>query len=131
MNIKQIVNNLTLRNKILLIVGPLFLVLIVLFSFWFIEQYNQITDAKNIITGVDLSIKSNELVHNIQKERGLSQGYIASSGEKFREELASVRKDTDQTYQIFIEFVDKNKGLIKALEIEDELKKLIKDREEF
>jgi methyl-accepting chemotaxis protein len=131
MNIKQIINNLTLRNKILLIVGLLFLVLIVLFSFWFIEQYNQITDAKNIITGVDLSIKSNEIVHNLQKERGLSQGYIASSGEKFREELASVRKDTDQTYQIFIEFVDKNQGLIKGLRIEDEVNKIIKKREEL
>ena len=131
MNIKQIINNTTLRIKILLIVGPLFLVLIVLFSFWFIEEYNRITDAKNIITGVDLSIKSNEIVHNLQKERGLSQGYIASSGEKFREELASVRKDTDQTYQIFIEFVDKNQGLIKGLKIEDEVNKIIKKREEL
>ena len=131
MNIKQIVNNLTLRNKILLIVVPLFLIIIVLFSLWFIDEYNRITDAKNIITGVDLSIKSNELVHNIQKERGLSQGYIASSGEKFREELASVRKDTDQTYQIFIEFVDKNQGLIKGLRIEDEVNKIIKKREEL
>jgi len=131
MNIKQIVNNSTLRNKILLIVVPLFLIIIVLFSFWFIEQYNRITDAKNIITGVDLSIKSNEIVHNLQKERGVSQGYIASSGEKFREELASVRKDTDQTYQIFIEFVDKNQGLIKGLKIEDEVNKIIKKREEL
>jgi methyl-accepting chemotaxis protein len=131
MNIKQIVNNTTLRNKILLIVVPLFLVIIVLFSFWFIEQYNRITDIKNIITGVDLSIKSNEIVHNLQKERGLSQSYIASSGEKFREELASVRKDTDQTYQIFIEFVDKNQGLIKELKIEDQVNKIIKKREEL
>jgi methyl-accepting chemotaxis protein len=131
MNIKQIVNNTTLRNKILLSVVPLFLVIIVLFSFWFIEQYNRITDIKNIITGVDLSIKSNEIVHNLQKERGLSQSYIASSGEKFREELASVRKDTDQTYQIFIEFVDKNQGLIKGLKIEDQVNKIIKKREEL
>ena len=131
MNIKQIINNLTLRNKILLIVVPLFLIIIVLFSLWFIDEYNRITDAKNIITGVDLSIKSNEIVHNLQKERGLSQGYIASSGEKFREELASVRKDTDQTYQIFIEFVDKNQGLIKGLRIEDEVNKIIKKREEL
>jgi methyl-accepting chemotaxis protein len=131
MNIKQIVNNSTLRNKILLIVVPLFLIIIVLFSLWFIEEYKIINDTKNIITGVDLSIKSNELVHNLQKERGLSQGYIASSGEKFREELASVRKDTDQTYQIFIEFVDKNQGLIKGLKIEDEVNKIIKDREKL
>ena len=131
MNIKQIINNLTLRIKILLIVGPLFLVLIVLFSFWFIEQYNRITDAKNIIDSVKLSNESNEIVHNLQKERGLSQGYITSSGEKFREELASVRKDTDQTYQIFIEFVDKNQGLIKVFKIEDEVNKIIKKREEL
>jgi methyl-accepting chemotaxis protein len=131
MNIKQIVNNSTLRNKILLIVVPLFLIIIVLFSFWFIEQYNRITESKNIIDSVKLSNESNEIVHNLQTERGLSQGYIASSGEKFREELASVRKDTDQTYQIFIEFVDKNQGLIKGLEIEDEVNKIIKKREEL
>jgi len=46
MNIKQIINNLTLRNKILLIVVPLFLIIIVLFSLWFIDEYNRITDAK-------------------------------------------------------------------------------------
>jgi methyl-accepting chemotaxis protein len=131
MNIKQIVNNSTLRNKILLIVVPLFLIIIVLFSFWFIEQYNRITESKNIIDSVKLSNKSNEIVHNLQKERGLSQGYIASSGEKFREELASVRKDTDQTYQIFIEFVDKNQGLIKVFKIEDAVNKIIKKREEL
>jgi methyl-accepting chemotaxis protein len=131
MNIKQIVNNSTLRNKILLIVVPLFLIIIVLFFFWFIEQYKRITESKNIIDSVNLSNKSNEIVHNLQKERGLSQGYIASSGEKFREELASVRKDTDQTYQIFIEFVDKNQGLIKVFKIEDEVNKIIKKREEL
>jgi len=131
MNIKQIVNNSTLRNKILLIVVPLFLIIIVLFSFWFIEEYNRITESKNIIDSVKLSNKSNEIVQNLQKERGLSQGYIASSGEKFREELASVRKDTDQTYQIFIEFVDKNQGLIKVFKIEDEVNKIIKKREEL
>jgi methyl-accepting chemotaxis protein len=131
MNIKQIVNNSTLRNKILLIVVPLFLIIIVLFSFWFIEEYKRITESKNIIDSVKLSNESNEIVHNLQKERGLSQGYIASSGEKFREELASVRKDTDQTYQIFIEFVDKNQGLIKVFKIEDEVNKIIKKREEL
>ncbi len=131
MNIKQIVNNSTLRNKILLIVVPLFLIIIVLFSFWFIEEYKRITESKNIIDSVKLSNESNEIVHNLQKERGLSQGYIASSGEKFREELASVRKDTDQTYQIFIEFVDKNQGLIKVFKIEDAVNKIIKKREEL
>lgn len=131
MNIKQIVNNSTLRNKILLIVVPLFLIIIVLFSFWFIEEYKRITESKNIIDSVKLSNESNEIVHNLQKERGLSQGYIASSGEKFREELASVRKDTDQTYQIFIEFVDKNEGLIKVFKIEDAVNKIIKKREEL
>jgi methyl-accepting chemotaxis protein len=131
MNIKQIVNNSTLRNKILLIVVPLFLIIIVLFSFWFIEEYKRIRESKNIIDSVKLSNKSNEIVHNLQKERGLSQGYIASSGEKFREELASVRKDTDQTYQIFIEFVDKNQGLIKVFKIEDAVNKIIKKREEL
>jgi len=131
MNIKQIVNNSTLRNKILLIVVPLFLIIIVLFSFWFIEEYNRITESKNIIDSVKLIDESNEIVHNLQKERGLSQGYISSSGEKFREELASVRKDTDQTYQIFIEFVDKNQGLIKVFKIEDEVNKIIKKREEL
>jgi len=131
MNIKQIVNNSTLRNKILLIVVPLFLIIIVLFSFWFIEKYNRITESKNLIDSVKLIDESNEIVHNLQKERGLSQGYISSSGEKFREELASVRKDTDQTYQIFIEFVDKNQGLIKVFKIEDEVNKIIKKREEL
>jgi len=43
----------------------------------------------------DVAVASSALVHELQKERGLSAGLIGSKGEKFREELDKQRKETD------------------------------------
>ncbi|MBR0566955.1 nitrate- and nitrite sensing domain-containing protein [Azoarcus sp. L1K30] len=42
----------------------------------------------------ELSIASSAVVHELQKERGLSAGYIASKGARFRSELDSQRKQS-------------------------------------
>lgn len=41
------------------------------------------------------------LVHELQKERGLSSGYLNSSGNLFGNELAAQRKQTDQVAETF------------------------------
>ena len=125
------ISNLRIRNKVLVIVIPLFLIVLVLSFFWIKEEFNRISDSKNIIDLVELSNKTNSVVHNLQKERGTSQGYIASSGERFREELKSIRKDTDQTYQELIQLIELNKSILRNLEIEDQINKIIKKREEL
>ncbi|MSN26566.1 MAG: HAMP domain-containing protein [Geobacter sp.] len=41
------------------------------------------------------AIKSGSLIHQLQKERGLTTGFISSKGDKFRTELSKQRVDTD------------------------------------
>ncbi|MBL8465854.1 MAG: nitrate- and nitrite sensing domain-containing protein, partial [Thauera sp.] len=43
-----------------------------------------------------LSVQINGLVHELQKERGLSAGFIGSRGGRFKAELETQRQDTDK-----------------------------------
>jgi len=45
---------------------------------------------------VNLSTKLSALVHEMQKERGMTAGYLGSKGKKFSSELPKQRKQTDQ-----------------------------------
>ncbi len=56
------------------------------------------------------------LVHELQKERGMSAGYIGSGGRKFSEMLKIQREKTDEKLRAFNEFV-KNGELEEAVKI--------------
>jgi methyl-accepting chemotaxis protein len=47
---------------------------------------------------VDVSVEIGALVHEMQKERGMSASFIASKGEKFAAELPAQREKTDQAF---------------------------------
>ncbi|MDH4249352.1 MAG: methyl-accepting chemotaxis protein, partial [Deltaproteobacteria bacterium] len=49
-----------------------------------------------LIRMVDLTAKSSSLVHELQKERGASSGFLGSKGESFGKQLQEQRVDTDQ-----------------------------------
>jgi methyl-accepting chemotaxis protein len=56
-----------------------------------------------------LAVHSSAFVHEMQKERGMSAGYIGSSGQKFREALRTQWGDTDRKYselQSFLKAAD-------------------------
>jgi methyl-accepting chemotaxis protein len=44
---------------------------------------------------VEVSVASGNLIHELQKERGLSAGFLASKGEKFKDELQKQRQTAD------------------------------------
>jgi methyl-accepting chemotaxis protein len=52
-----------------------------------------------------VAVAGSVLVHELQKERGLSAGFIGSKGEKFRDELQRQRKDTDLKLQLLEEAI--------------------------
>ena len=55
-----------------------------------------------------LSITYSELVHELQKERGATAGFIGSKGEKFSNELQRQRSDTDTKKQARAAFLAEN-----------------------
>ncbi|MDO8454158.1 MAG: nitrate- and nitrite sensing domain-containing protein, partial [Sulfurimonas sp.] len=60
------------------------------------RSYKEVVLLKQIEEMVGYAQRSSALVHNIQKERGASAGFISSKGAKFSSELQGIRKDTDK-----------------------------------
>ncbi|MBF0400317.1 MAG: methyl-accepting chemotaxis protein [Magnetococcales bacterium] len=52
-----------------------------------------------------LAVLSSALVHETQKERGLTAGFLGSKGGKFREELPKQREDTNRRAQVLRTFL--------------------------
>ncbi|NPA11753.1 MAG: methyl-accepting chemotaxis protein [Epsilonproteobacteria bacterium] len=72
------------------------------------EIYHQITFIHNnqkLQTLINLSKKLSELIHETQKERGMSAGYLASKGKKFADMLPNQRKLTNQKIKALKKFL--------------------------
>ena len=79
------------------------------------KKYNQVEDIENITQAV---ISIDNLITQLQKERGLSSAYISSNYRYFQKELLEQRKKTDETIQksaafhkILTPYIDIKKGL--------------------
>ncbi|MGX3097951.1 methyl-accepting chemotaxis protein [Helicobacter sp. 23-1046] len=90
-----LLNKISLKIKILLLVLlPLFAMLVVMLgSLYQTEQQLQTT--KQLQMQITISEKLSLLVHEMQKERGLSAGFLSSRGNNFANELKEQRKLTD------------------------------------
>ena len=62
----------------------------------FIEKLSAYKNLSNAKSLVELSVKIGSLVHELQKERGASAGFLGAKGTKFRSILANQRLMTDQ-----------------------------------
>ena len=74
--------------------------LLVLGTAWYLissirEEIASLSEGNRIAAVTELAVASSALVHELQKERGLSAGFIGSKGEKFRDALGKQRGDTD------------------------------------
>jgi methyl-accepting chemotaxis protein len=63
-------------------------------SVWEKSQTLNELRAMQVIT--DLAVKSSAVIHEAQKERGMSAGFLSSGGAKFSSELPQQRKETDK-----------------------------------
>ncbi len=50
-----------------------------------------------------LALQASELVHQLQRERGLSSGYLSSKGQRFSSQLPRQQQQTDQLHSQFKE----------------------------
>ena len=63
----------------------------------------------------NFAVKSGSLIHELQKERGLSAGFIASKGDKFREDLTKQRGETDLRIKALKEYKADNAANIEGV----------------
>lgn len=59
------------------------------------DAYAVRMEANAVVAGTHRAQFFSELIHELQKERGMSAGYVSSKGKSFGEQLAQQRKGTD------------------------------------
>lgn len=89
-------NSLSLKLKLILLSAVPLLSLLVFITLLVTQSAREAESASQVNTLLKLAVANSELVHELQKERGLTAGYMGSNGsEVFRQKLAKQRELTD------------------------------------
>ena len=96
----------TLKSKILILVVLPLLAMLILMATMLNKSYEALNLNKQLQTQIAVSTKLSLLVHEMQKERGLSAGFLASKGTSFALELKEQRKLTDKALADFTSSVE-------------------------
>jgi methyl-accepting chemotaxis protein len=95
--------NFSKKLYVLLAVPVLTLVIYTLTSFYGTYQDAHKYDKVKLLS--TLSVKISNVVHETQKERGLSAGFVGSKGEKFQMQLRKQRVLTDEQKKALLDFI--------------------------
>jgi len=101
-------DNIRFKNQFLILLAFPMLVLLFLLTQKIIEGINIYQNDKSISEMAELSVKISNVVHEIQKERGASAGFLGSKGKKFVNILPQQQKSTDQKINELSQFVKNN-----------------------
>jgi methyl-accepting chemotaxis protein len=93
--LKSKVRDMSLRAKLISITMPLLLAVLYFSASGFISKFEMATAMGKMETLTALSVETGSLTHELQKERGMSAGYLGSKGAKFATELPEQRKAVD------------------------------------
>ena len=107
-------NSLSLKLK-LTILSAIPLLCIVFFSAQLIqENFHKSSNASQVNTLMGVAVGNSNLVHELQKERGLTAGYIGSKGDvSFKEQLKEQRKLTDAKVATTLNLSPEHEQLLK------------------
>ncbi|MDD2913977.1 MAG: methyl-accepting chemotaxis protein [Gallionella sp.] len=93
---RSLLSNVPLRLRLLMLL--VFPVLGLLYfsvnSMW--EKTQSLNELRAMRVTTELAVKSSAVIHEAQKERGMSAGFLSSNGMKFAGELPQQRRQTDQ-----------------------------------
>ena len=89
-------NSLGIRGKLLLLVSPPLVVMLAFGLISFKSSWGNAKSTEQVLTLIELTQLNSALAHEMQKERGMSAGYLGSGGTKFIAELPAQRGRTDE-----------------------------------
>ncbi|NPA66481.1 MAG: hypothetical protein GXO11_06330, partial [Epsilonproteobacteria bacterium] len=101
---------------------PIVSLILILLSFSLILLYTNYSKIKNLnelSTQVKLSNTLSDTLHSLQKERGLSSGYVSSNYEHFQEQLQKQRQETNT----YINKLQKQLPTIRSEELKTKIQK--------
>ena len=100
----KFLDNLMIKNKLLLLVSFPLTGLLYFSGLSVYDSYITGENVHNVDKLVSMDVKISELVHETQKERGMTAGFLGSSGKKFANELVEQRKLTNTAFKKLISF---------------------------
>ena len=89
--------NIRVRTKLLVLLVLPLAALIVLSVSNAVTAYRQYRAMTSVTESVALSSSGGDLIHELQKERGLSAGFTSSKGASFAQEMREQRRATKAT----------------------------------
>ncbi|WP_277057574.1 methyl-accepting chemotaxis protein [Trichlorobacter lovleyi] len=100
--------NVTIRTKLLLLLLLPVLGLLFFSGREMLDKYAAMQALTKTEHLVGLSVRTGALVHELQKERGLSSGFINAKGEKFKDDLFKQRQLTDEQVKQLASYIVAN-----------------------
>jgi len=88
--------NIKLKTKLSILIFILTLVMIYLGGMLIFSYYTKISSLNKLNERIILSSKISDTLHSLQKERGLSCGYVVNKNQKFKKELILQRKQSNK-----------------------------------
>ena len=104
----QWIGNLSLKQKLLMVVLPPLLACFLCGSLYLIEKYEYKQDLTLVVQLSELAVTNSNLVHELQKERGMSAGFLGSAGKAFAAKIPSQRQLTDTQLSLYQQFITQN-----------------------
>ncbi|MCF6280781.1 MAG: EAL domain-containing protein [Candidatus Polarisedimenticolaceae bacterium] len=91
----SILNNLDIRHKLLLLVVFPVVALVIFTGYVIVDKWRQYGIAQVLQSNYQYSITLSKVIHAMQKERGLTAGFVGGAGHSFVDELKRQRQQTD------------------------------------
>lgn len=104
----QWIGNLSIKTKFLLVIIPPFLLAALFGGMDIRQKVSQSLATKQVIALSNLVTVHSNLVHELQKERGMSAGYLGSKGRAFATAIPSQRKLTDKQHKAYSAYTAAN-----------------------
>jgi signal transduction histidine kinase len=101
---------LSIRTKLSVVIALPLLVLIALAVINGTQNWRQYTAAREASALLTISIEATDLITELQRERGLSAGYLGSGRSRFEGELFTQRGATDQVLARFLSRIGQSEG---------------------
>ncbi len=91
--------NRPIRSKLLLMLVLPMLGIVGFSSLMVVDKYAKFSTSKQLIEDSNFFAEIGAVVHNLQKERGTTVGFVSSHGIKMADKLPSLRTDSDKAIQ--------------------------------
>lgn len=109
----NILNNLSMKVKLFLIFIIPTLALLYQVTVSVVEKSKVVNDVESLNISLKIATKESSLVHELQKERGATAGYLASKGKEFSNRLKAQKQLTNQKMNLLKNFI-KSQDLTKV-----------------